>query len=154
PPVSNLEAVAPAVMALSISTRLRILCALAIAGMLLLGGPLGWVLLQQRDSQAWAEHAQRVATAVGNIVGSLTDLETSERGFLITADDHLLGPYNAALQDLPPRLGALKDLVQGDLAQTQRTERLEDLVNTKMQAARSLVAARRQAEAAPAAGTD
>ncbi len=143
-----------AVMALSISTRLRILCALAIAGMLVLGCPLGWVLLQQRDSQAWVEHAQQVETAVGNIVSALTDLETSERGFLITADDHLLGPYNQALQDLPARLGALKDLVQGDLAQTQRTERLEDLVNAKIQVARSLVAARRQAEAAPAAGTD
>src|SRR5262249_17271856 len=126
---------APAVMALSISTRLRILCALAIAGMLLLGGPLGWVLLQQRGSQAWVEHAQQVEAAVGSIVSGLTDLEASERGFLITADDHMLGPYNAALQDLPARLGALKDLVQGDLAQTQRTERLEDLVKAKIQVA-------------------
>ncbi|HTO83947.1 MAG TPA: diguanylate cyclase [Methylomirabilota bacterium] len=141
-------------MALSISTRLRILCALAIAGMLLLGGPLGWVLLQQRGSQAWVGHAQQVETAVADIVSGLTDLEAGERGFLITADDHLLGPYNAALQDLPARIGSLKDLVKGDLAQTQRTERLEDLVNAKIQVARSLVAARRQAEAAPTAGTD
>src|SRR5215471_4256227 len=134
------EAIAPAMMA-NISTRLRILCALAIAGMLALGAPLGWVLLQQRESQAWVEHAQQIETAVATLVGTLTELETSERGFLITADDHVLGPYNDAVRDIPARIDSLKNLVQGDLAQTQRVERLQDLATSKVQAAGALIAA-------------
>ena len=137
-----------------ISSHIRVLCGLAMVGMVVPGVLVAWTLVQQRESAALVEHAQQIQAAISTLTGDLADLETGEREFNLTGDERYLEPYNAALGKLPASLATLKDLVHDDLAQTQRTERLEQVIADRMKIASSLIAERKSSGVAMYAGID
>jgi signal transduction histidine kinase len=62
-----------------------------------------------RDSARQAEHSQAELTAAGALERLVLDLETSQRGFVITNRERFLGPWNAARRAIP---GASRRLVR------------------------------------------
>jgi signal transduction histidine kinase len=54
---------------------------------------------EQRDSAALATHSQEVIGTASGLERMVLDLETGQRGYLITRDDRFLEPWRAALEE-------------------------------------------------------
>src|SRR6478735_6893616 len=105
-----------------------------------------WRSLQERSESAErVKHSTAVLAAVEEVLSTAKDLETGQRGFLLTGQEQFLEPYNVAIAELPSQFDALRRLVAGDPAQASRVEalqrevgRLRDLLATRIQARRGL----------------
>jgi PAS domain S-box-containing protein len=91
------------------------------------------------DGNAWLVHTQRVRLELGRILQLLTDIETAERGFLVSRDGQFLEPYEAASPVLPAELSRLKELIADNPAQQSAAARLEALAQARAALARRAV---------------
>jgi signal transduction histidine kinase len=62
--------------------------------------------------------------AARDVNKGLTEMETSQRGFILTADQSFLEPWDADVRELPRRIAALRAIVD-DPGQARRAEQLE-----------------------------
>jgi signal transduction histidine kinase len=75
-----------------------------------------------RDTEAKANHAQRVMVAASRLERVVIDVETAQRGFVITGDQRFLGPWYQARSEfvrqapIMERLASAGDADQGRLA--------------------------------------
>ena len=89
---------------------------------------------------AWLVHTQRVRLELGRVLQLLTDIETAERGYVVSRDGQFLEPYEAALPVLPAELSRLKELVADNPAQLSALARLEPLAQERAALARQAIA--------------
>ena len=75
----------------------------------------------------------------------LIDLETGQRGFMLTGKDKFLDPWNAAVAELPSHLDLLDTLVKQSPPQTARANRLREIYKTKLPQSLQMISARRTA---------
>src|SRR5687768_6942874 len=90
------------------STALLLL--IGFAALLAIVGTTIWLVEQ---NQKWFEETTqaRVARfAAVNLRSGLQDLETSQRGFLLTGEERYLEPYNRALPEVPRQLETLEQI--------------------------------------------
>lgn len=128
---------------------------MAMAGIaaLLLMGVVG---LSYREwsqySRANLEARQRreILDSVGRLLFTLLDAETGQRGYLLTADNRYLEPYNQAVQAVPGDLAGLRKLLARHPGESGALARLNALVDEKMAALRHTVEMRRARGAAAA----
>ncbi len=66
--------------------------------------------VRQSQAAAGASHDNRLIIGSTQLLSTLKDLETGERGFLLTGTDDYLAPYDAAKSQLPRQLDALATL--------------------------------------------
>jgi CHASE3 domain sensor protein len=102
-----------------------ILASLALA--LVVGAAFAALLLaidQARNAESSALHSQDVLIAANGLEQAVLDLETGQRGFLITRQEEFLLPWQQALATLPQEGQALLSLVQGDPAQQARVREI------------------------------
>jgi signal transduction histidine kinase len=71
--------------------------------------------------------------AADQVLRTLLDLETAERGFIITGGDDFLSPYTHALPELSPRLKRLRDLALEDGTPDAPVERLMEIATARQQ---------------------
>ena len=73
----------------------------------------------------WVEHTYAVI-GYGNQLGKLlVDMETGERGFLVTGKDNYLEPYNTGKEAFDTALADVKRLVSDNPTQVQRLEGID-----------------------------
>jgi signal transduction histidine kinase len=93
---------------------------------LIVGGAFA-ALLVALDNEAEASdrsrHAQLVLSAASDLERLVVDLETGERGFVITGDEGFLEPWTAAQASLPAATSELERLARGPV-QHARAERI------------------------------
>jgi signal transduction histidine kinase len=77
-----------------------------------------------RSSAARARHAEEVLAAVNTLERLVIDVETGLRGFIITADERFLQPWEAARAAFPEQAKALERLVAGDPEQVSLAKRI------------------------------
>ncbi len=90
------------------------------------------------DTQAWVTHTQKVITSASEIEKLIIDLETGERGFLITGKEAFLQPYTNAQEKLTQKISATKDLVSDNPSQVTKIEEIENLINEWLEKAARL----------------
>ncbi len=108
----------------------------ALLLLLAVAAGLGNYLAGRSAAQALAA-ASRMDTSAARVLSDLKDVETGERGFLITGDPTLLAPYQLGLD----RLGS--DLAAFALADPQAASQLRALADAKTALAARAIAARR-----------
>jgi CHASE3 domain sensor protein len=134
--------------------------ALAIAFILICGSAL-LSALSTRGLTAGSQriaHTQQTLIATNQLLATIVEAETGQRGFLLTRDSKYLTPYEAARARLPVEIAQLRRQF-ADLRPDQTTtlDRLQTLVNAKFEEmARTLTALREQgiAPALDLVGTD
>jgi two-component system CheB/CheR fusion protein len=89
---------------------------------------------------AWLIHTQHVRLELGRILQLLTDIETAERGYLVSRDEHYLEPYQAALPVLPAELNRLQELIADNPAQQSAAAQLEVFAQERTALARQAIA--------------
>ena len=76
-------------------------------------------------------HIHKVIKNIDDIETKLIDMETGQRGFIITGDYNYLDPYYNSLGVLENNLSFLKNLVSYNPDQVERIETLEELIKEK-----------------------
>jgi signal transduction histidine kinase len=82
---------------------------------LLVGGAFAVLLLaleDERQATDLSRHSERVLVAARTLEQLVIDLETGERGFLLTDDERFLGPWDSAQAALPDATGELERLAR------------------------------------------
>ena len=81
------------------------------------------------ETSRWVQHTQAVI-AQGNLLTKLLiDMETGERGFLITGDEDFLDPYSAGRLNFQETLYRLIDTVSDNPAQVAKLQQIRSLEN-------------------------
>ena len=92
-----------------------------------------------------------IATYAEKVLVTTVDLETGQRGYIITGDSVYLQPYNAAVQSIDDNLSMLERATQAFVDKRSRVEDLKRLVKQKMEFVTGTIEARNQSfEAAQA----
>lgn len=121
--------------------RFTWLVALAV---LLLLGTLGYLAGQRYfTATRWVTHTFEATAAIDSVLSKVTDIETGQRGYLISGDPRFLEPYDNALSALPQELQELERLVSDNARQLRRTQELRARVEEKLSFSAHLVEERR-----------
>lgn len=77
----------------------------------------------------WVNHTYKVIGSSTEIEKQVIDLETGQRGFLITGKESFLQPYNVAQNQLDTKIDAIKALVSDNPQQVQRMNDISKLID-------------------------
>lgn len=95
------------------------------------------------EALKWEKHTQEVLQQLDETQILMADAETSGRGFLITADESYLEPYNNTNQKIGGTLAKLHLLIADNPQQTETVTRLETVINERLDVLRQAVEMRR-----------
>ncbi|GAA6206626.1 CHASE3 domain-containing protein [Thalassotalea sp. SU-HH00458] len=84
-------------------------------------------ILKQKESTFWVEHTHKVISGGHELIKLLLDMETGERGFLVTGNELFLEPYHKALVVWSEKLDSLRHLVSDNPIQVQRLDKIKKL---------------------------
>lgn len=87
---------------------------------------------QLLDSQRWVEHTTQVQSGLNNLISQMKDAETGQRGFLLTADEDFLEPYQGAREQVAGYLAQVQQLTQDNQSQQKDFPLLEKLIDEKL----------------------
>jgi len=93
----------------------------------------------------WVEHTDRVLNGLGALLSDEQDLETGQRGFLVTGDERYLEPYAAGLERIAQNLKVLRDSTVDNPNQQRQLDRLEPLLRAKHDELAETISLRRTA---------
>ncbi|NML32776.1 response regulator [Paraburkholderia antibiotica] len=92
----------------------------------------------------WAEHSERVIGNANEMLRLAVDRESSMRGFLITADESFLAPYENGGPKFRAQLDALQKLVADNPPQVERLKQIQALQQRWSRFAEEIIDARRR----------
>lgn len=77
-------------------------------------------------------HTHEVLEHVANVLSSLKDAETGQRGYVITGDEAYLEPYQAVVNSIPNVVKELRQLTADNPNQQKRIDEVEPLIAAKL----------------------
>jgi CHASE3 domain sensor protein len=95
------------------------------------------------DSSKAQDHTREVVNVSQQILSAVTDMETAQRGFVITQDEKHLQPYHNATLNLDSFVLRLFRLVNDNPVQVVRVSQLKRLVQTKSEWVAYIIETRR-----------
>ncbi|ATX80601.1 sensor domain CHASE3-containing protein [Mariprofundus aestuarium] len=100
-----------------------------------------------KEKNEWVHHTDQVIEQAGLIAKLIVDMETSERGFLLTGEERFLEPYNLADNKIDNAIGYLSELVADNPPQVEQAQKIGRLINQwKEQAAIPEINKRREVD--------
>lgn len=116
---------------LSLSIRQKIILGFTFP-LLLIGLFSGYIyssIQSSLNTADWVRHTQEVITKAYLLEKHMIDMETGQRGFLITGKEHFLEPYIASRQTWEQDIKAMKLLVSDTPVQVNRIEELKKVAD-------------------------
>src|SRR6266513_800115 len=95
-----------------------------LALLVLIGGLSFWSTLQYLDTSWWVNHTHEVLEDLEAILSLMKDVETAQRGYLLTGNSGFLKPYREALRPIQKRRDNLRTLIKDNTVQTDLLERV------------------------------
>ena len=95
-------------------------------------------------------HSEEALTALEDVLSTVKDAETGQRGYLLTGNESYLSPYNAAVEEIGPRLEALRRLTSDNPTQQDRLAILKPRVDAKLAELKQTIDLRQNGGAAAA----
>lgn len=99
---------------------------------------------KQMENRESLSNSRRSITAIKDVLVSLLDAETGNRGFQITGKEEFLEPYNRGLEEFPKAIARLKDLGNDDKIQNDRVDSLQSSVQSRIGVLQSMIDKKRQ----------
>jgi len=110
-----------------------------------------YMAFRSADAEQLVNHSYMVRQATLRLLSNMQDVETGQRGYLLTHDASYLEPFNAGDKAAPATLDALKQLTAGDPGQAARVAALVPLVNARRDLARQAIVSAEAAGTPPSA---
>ncbi|MDI3291320.1 CHASE3 domain-containing protein [Polyangium sp. 15x6] len=98
---------------------------------------------QLLDTSARVTHTHQVLTDLSEILSDLQDVETGQRGYVLTGKEEFLGPYHSGRSDVTKHLEHVKQLTSDNPLQQERIARLSEDIDAKVDNTAASIAARR-----------
>lgn len=118
---------------------------IAVAGVTVAGMLVVYLLgLRVTWTNAELSRSKEAVAAVREVLSTLKDAETGERGFLVTGDEAYLDPYASALARLPGRLAMLDAAVADGKLNKQHAQRIREKANEKLEFLANAIRLRRE----------
>jgi signal transduction histidine kinase len=89
-------------------------------------------------------HGSRVISNAEQLLVTITELETGQRGYIITGDTNYLAPYQNATKKLERHLSRLDSITKEFPDQNNRIDTLADLIRQRAERAELSIAARKK----------
>lgn len=114
---------------------------LAVGVAILIGMVSTSLWLVQVNNHYSQETAQlrRVRAAILDVLTTMQDIETGQRGYLLTNNPDYLGPYEEALRGLPARQSRLLDLLKDEEQYKASLSGLEQAIDAKLAETRETI---------------
>ncbi|MCX2478333.1 CHASE3 domain-containing protein [Pedobacter sp. MC2016-15] len=96
------------------------------------------------ESQRWVEHTSEVSSTLGNLMSTMKDAETGQRGYLLTGDEAFLEPYNGSKNKVMDLFINAQKLTIDNHSQQHDFPALEKLIKEKYNIIESTIADRKQ----------
>jgi PAS domain S-box-containing protein len=128
----------------SIDRSVLVGCGLVVALLILTALLTYWNTQRLNEDAAWVTRTHEVRNLTAEVLLTLVDAETGQRGFLFTGQDYFLQPYNAALARLDERLAMLQGKTEDNPRQQDRLVRLEQMIAAELALLRQGIDLRRQ----------
>lgn len=77
----------------------------------------------------WTAHTYEVLLESQNILASLINIETGQRGYLLAGEDSFLAPLRQGEEDFRKAYETIRELTSDNAAQQQRLQRLQNIYN-------------------------
>ncbi len=90
-------------------------------------------------ASGWREHTYIVLSNLSQGLSALKDIETGQRGYLLTSEVSYLEPYQAGLKEVDRSFGEIRKITTDNAAQQRRMDRLEPLVKERLASAKETV---------------
>lgn len=108
-------------------------CLLTVLAVLLVVGAISLNVTQRlTEDAAWRSHSYQVRGQITELFSVVQDMETGQRGYLLTRDLSFREPYEAAAKRLQATLDALRTLVKDNQEQMRNVERAEAAIQDKV----------------------
>jgi PAS domain S-box-containing protein len=96
----------------------------------------GWVTLSKirtlHASSSYVQHTEQVRLALERSLSTLKDAETGTRGYIVTRNEVVLGPYVDAMKRLDSELASLTSLVADEPERTAEAQELKRLMAARL----------------------
>ncbi|WP_395732780.1 PAS domain S-box protein [Prosthecobacter sp.] len=123
---------------------------IALVFLLLTGVSAWWSEHENGATFDSFDHTHRVNDTLDEILVEMLNIETANRGFVITGDESFLHPYQAGIIAVPKAFATAKRLMSENPRQQQRLAALEPLVQEKLNHAGEVIKLRRSSDATAA----
>ena len=100
-------------------------------------------LQQFIETSRWVEHTHEVLTRINNVLSTLKDAETGQRGYLLTRLEEYLEPYQVAVARIEEHIKQLRDLTSDNPSQQRRILLLAQKVADKQDELQETIETRR-----------
>lgn len=90
---------------------------------------------QLAESREWVIHTLEVERRLERLASLLVDVESGQRGFLLSGRDSDLAPYHAALNELPREIATVRTLTADNPVQQQNLRELDPLIAASLDSA-------------------
>lgn len=116
---------------------------------LLFSSTASYISIQtQMNNRSKVIKTQRTIDSVNQILIDLQNVETGQRGYLLTGEEKFLEPYHESQTALPLSLSAARELATGKPEQSRRIDSIATLVTTRLELLNGLVDLKRNGEEA------
>lgn len=102
-----------------------------------------WMSLREREAQQWISHTHEVLAAVAQTSAHLVQIQSAQRGFVITGNEAELQPMDSARDALQQDMQRLRDLTLTDAEQPANLRELESHLASRLAMAAVVVETRR-----------
>jgi methyl-accepting chemotaxis protein len=102
------------------------------------------------DDARWVSHTHEVLTTLSRLLASLQDVESSERGFIITGDQEYLAPFRGGTTEVEAQRLHLVELVGDNATQSARVQALGPMIAARVRVLEDGIVARQTRDFAAA----
>jgi methyl-accepting chemotaxis protein len=134
----------------NVGTKIGAGFGLALAIFVIVGVVSYQAVIQQSEDAYWVTHTHEVQNELTQLLSSLKDAETGQRGYLITGVDRYLAPYTSGAAAAGDNRKRLLQLVNDNPRQVARAEALAPLIADKLAELQETVEVRRTRDFAAA----
>jgi len=117
--------------------------ALALIILLIIGTASYTSTTRLVDTARWVAHSHLVLQKVEELLSTLKDAETGQRGFIITGEERYLEPHTSAVIQLDKTFALLKELTEDNPLQQRRLEALAVTMRARMRTLQQNIDVRR-----------
>ena len=130
-------------MKLTVGKKIGAGFCMAIALTVIIGAVAYHSTLQFVETAGWVTHTEEVLRNLDDVISSLKDVESGQRGYAITGEESFLEPYHTGLGHIGGNVSAVRSLISDNDRQRRRLGTIEPLIAQRLATAREIIEARK-----------
>lgn len=127
----------------NVGTKLGVGFGLALVIFIIVGAACYFSTLQLVDASNLQKHTYEVLNHLDGTLSALKDVETGQRGYLLTGDEGYLEPYQTGIGAVDQNVQEVRRLTVDNPRQQHRLDSLEPLVKQRLAITKKVIDLRR-----------